>query len=126
MQGSAPMQRISLVAAIVSFALSATTAFAACTAPTCSKIVDNGPDGAKRILVVMGDGYAAADQTKYNNDVNTLVTNGVFGNDFFLENQNAFNVYRLNLISAESGVSASTTSTALRRTAATIQSSARR
>jgi len=29
----------------------------------------------------------------------------IFGNDFFLENQNAFNVYRLNLISAESGVS---------------------
>lgn len=99
------MQRILLVAALVTCVFSATTAFAACTAPTCSKLVDNGPDGTKRILVVMGDGYAAADQTKYNNDVNTLVTSGVFGNDFFLENQNAFNVYRLNLVSTESGVS---------------------
>jgi hypothetical protein len=32
-----------------------------------TKIVDNGPDGAKKVLVVMGDGYAAgADQTTFN------------------------------------------------------------
>src|SRR5215467_12624891 len=95
------MQRISLfVAAALAFAVPASTALAACVAPTCTKIIDNGPDGGKLILVVMGDGYAAADQTKYDNDVNSLVANGVFGNDFFRENQNAFNVYRLNLISA--------------------------
>lgn len=78
---------------------------AACTAPGCTKIIDNGPDSGKKVLVVMGDGYAAADQTKYNNDVQSLVVGGVFGNDFFLEQQNAFNVYRLNLVSAQSGVS---------------------
>jgi hypothetical protein len=71
-----------------------------------TKIIDNGADGAKKVIVVMGDGYAAgADQTKFNGDVDTLLTNGVFGHDFWQENQNAFNVYRLNLESAESGVS---------------------
>src|SRR5262245_366572 len=73
-------------------------------APT--KIIDNGPDASKKVMVVLGDGYAAgADQTKFNTDVDNLLRNGVFGNDFFKENQNAFNVYRINLISAESGVS---------------------
>src|SRR6187401_2955129 len=71
-----------------------------------TKIMDNGTDAAKKVIVVMGDGYAAgADQTKFNGDVDSLVTNGVFGHDFWQENQNAFNVYRLNLVSVDSGVS---------------------
>src|SRR5215470_19834865 len=78
---------------------------AQCISPTCTKIIDNGPDAGKKILVVMGDGYAAADQSKYNGDVDNLITNGMFVNDFFRENHNAFNVYRLNLISTDSGVS---------------------
>lgn len=78
---------------------------AACTAPTCTKIINNGPDAGKKVVVVMGDGYAAGDQTTYNGDVDTLVRNGLFGNDFFREEHNAFNVYRLNLVSAESGMS---------------------
>jgi IgA peptidase M64/VCBS repeat protein len=70
-----------------------------------TKLIDNGPDTAKRVLVVMGDGYAAgADQAKFDGDVDRLLTSGVFGHDFFKENQNAFNVYRLNLVSAESGI----------------------
>lgn len=79
-------------------------AWAACTAPTCTKVIDNGPDAGKRVVVVMGDGYTAGEQSAYNTQVENMVTNGIFGNDFFLEMQNAFNVYRLNLISAESGV----------------------
>jgi hypothetical protein len=71
-----------------------------------TKLIDNGPDGAKKVIVVMGDGYAAgADQTKYNNDVDRILTSGVFAKDFFAENHNAFNVYRLNLTSVDSGVS---------------------
>jgi hypothetical protein len=53
----------------------------------------------------MGDGYASADQAGYNTQVNDLVNDGMFGNDFFEEMHNAFNVYRLNLVSNESGVS---------------------
>ncbi|HEX7288782.1 MAG TPA: M64 family metallopeptidase [Candidatus Angelobacter sp.] len=85
--------------------LLATGASAQCVAPTCTEIVHNGPAGTKQVLVVMGDGYAAGDQTKYNNDVQTLVIDGVFGHDFFREDQNAFNIFRLNLVSHDSGVS---------------------
>ena len=30
----------------------------------CTEVVNNGPDSSKKIIAVMGDGYAAADQTK--------------------------------------------------------------
>src|SRR5262249_8720694 len=80
-------------------------AWGACSSPACTKIIDNGPDAGKRIVVVMGDGYTASEQAAYNTRVDEMVTNGLFGNDFFIEMQNAFNVYRLNLNSAESGVS---------------------
>jgi len=78
---------------------------AQCTAPTCSKIVNNGLDSAKKVIAVLGDGYATADQAKFNGDVQTLVVDGVLNHDFFQEDNNAFNVYRLNLISVDSGVS---------------------
>lgn len=100
------MKKIVLFFFVVIVLLVTTTETSAqCTPPACRKIVDNGPDAGKKILVVMGDGYAAADQADYNNDVDALVRNGVFGNDFFRENENAFNVYRLNLVSTDSGVS---------------------
>ncbi len=78
---------------------------AACTPPTCQKIIDNGPDSEKKVLVVIGDGYASGDQARWVDDANRLVIDGVFKRDFFNEDQNAFNVYRLDLVSAQSGVS---------------------
>jgi hypothetical protein len=71
---------------------------------TPQKILDNGPDGQKLVFVVVGDGYAAGDQTKFVNDVNNLVINGVLTHDFYRENIRAFNVYRLDLVSNLSGV----------------------
>ena len=91
--------------AIVWLATAALPVSAQCIAPTCSKIIDNGPDSTKLVMVVLGDGYTTAEQAAYNEDVRRLVADGAFGHDFFAENQNAFNVYRQNLISAESGVS---------------------
>ncbi len=85
--------------------LFATESAAQCVAPTCAKIINNGADAGKKVVVVMGDGYTAAEQEAYNTQVNDMVTNGLFGNDFFREQHNAFNVYRLNLNSTESGVS---------------------
>ena len=99
-------QSLVLAAALLFSAwLTPSLTFAQCTSPACTRIVNNGPDGAKKVLVVMGDGYASADQSKFNQDVEDLVTKGVFGHDFFQEEQNAFNVYRLNLVSVDSGVS---------------------
>jgi IgA Peptidase M64 len=74
-------------------------------AQTTTKIVDHGPDGGKLVFVVLGDGYAGADQSKFKDDVNRLVVNGVFGHDFYKDNINAFNVYRVDLVSKESGIS---------------------
>jgi hypothetical protein len=75
------------------------------TVAAVSKIIDNGPDGTKLNVAVFGDGYAAADQAKFNLDVDELMICGVFSHDFFSTNRSAFNVYRVNLISAQSGVS---------------------
>ncbi len=70
-----------------------------------TKILNNGPDGQKLVFAVLGDGYAASDQTKYVNDVNGLVINGVFNHDFYRDNIKAFNVYRIDVDSKDSGVS---------------------
>jgi hypothetical protein len=70
-----------------------------------TKIVDNGPDAERLVFVVLGDGYAQADQAKYHSDVQRLVVDGVLVNDVYAENRLAFNVYRADLVSAASGVS---------------------
>ena len=70
-----------------------------------TQLVSAGPPGTKRNLVVVGDGFAAGDQDAYNQDVQNLVINGLFQQDLFYEDQQAFNVYRVNLISTDSGVS---------------------
>lgn len=69
------------------------------------KIIDNGPDAKRMVIVVLGDGYAQADQAKYRNDVQRLVVNGVLAHNVYGDNRRAFNVYRADLVSAESGVS---------------------
>lgn len=72
-----------------------------------NKIIDNGPDENKKVFLVMGDGYTAADKPKFNKDVDHLLMApaGVFGHDIYQQFQRAFNVYRVNLVSIESGVS---------------------
>jgi hypothetical protein len=104
---------VSMLLALVLLVLGSEYAQAA----TTQKILDNGPDGQKLVFVVVGDGYAAADQDKYVNDVNNLVINGVLTHDFYRDNIRAFNVYRLDLVSNASGVSqlgAASRDTALR------------
>jgi hypothetical protein len=70
-----------------------------------TKIIDNGSDAGKKIIAILGDGYNSAQQAVFNTDVDNLITNGVFAQDFFKENHNAFNVYRANLVSVDSTVS---------------------
>ncbi|HZI49638.1 MAG TPA: M64 family metallopeptidase, partial [Pyrinomonadaceae bacterium] len=70
------------------------------------KIVDNGPDGSKLVFAILGDGYSADDQQKYQDDVANLIIEGLLGHDFYRDNRSAFNVYRVDLISKDSGVSA--------------------
>jgi hypothetical protein len=70
-----------------------------------TQILTSGPPGTKRNIAVLGDGFAEADQDLYNNKVKELLLDGVFGHDYFYEDAQAFNIYRINLISKESGVS---------------------
>ena len=70
-----------------------------------TQILRSGPPGLKRNIAVLGDGFAAADQTAYNDHVHALLIDGVFGHDYFYEDRQAFNIFRVNLISNESGVS---------------------
>lgn len=72
---------------------------------TVTPVLKNGPDVDKKVVVVIGDGYAAADQTDWENFVENNVL-GTFRNDAYLRNHNtAFNVYRVDAVSAVSGVS---------------------
>ena len=64
-----------------------------------------GPVGSKRNLAVLGDGFAEADQTAYNDWVQATLIEGVFGRDYFYDDASAWNIFRVNLISVDSGVS---------------------
>jgi hypothetical protein len=71
-----------------------------------TQLLRSGPPGTKVDLVIVGDGFADGDQTLYNDHVNNVVMRDLFGRrgDYFYEDAQAFNVYRVNLISADSGV----------------------
>lgn len=70
-----------------------------------TQILKAGPTGVKKNIAVLGDGFASDDQDDYNQKTHELLIEGVFGHDYFYEDVQAFNIYRVNLISNESGVS---------------------
>src|SRR5688500_20322508 len=70
-----------------------------------TQMLSSGPPGAKLNIAVLGDGFAAADQTAYNNNVQAVLLDGVFGMDYFYEDKSAYNIFRVNLISVQSGAS---------------------
>lgn len=67
-----------------------------------------GPPGTKRNIAILGDGFTAADQPAYDAWVETTLMQGVFGHDYFSEDASAYNIYRVNLESVDSGVSTRT------------------
>jgi hypothetical protein len=67
-----------------------------------------GPPGTKRNIAVLGDGFTAAEQGDFDNWVRTKLIDGVFGHDYFSEDASAYNIYRVNLESVDSGVSTRT------------------
>ncbi len=67
-----------------------------------------GPPGVKRNIAVFGDGFTATDQDAYNQWVQDKLIDGVFGHDYFSEDASAYNIYRVNLESTDSGVSTRT------------------
>ncbi|MGY0459841.1 M64 family metallopeptidase [Kitasatospora sp. cg17-2] len=73
-------------------------------AASVTTLFRNGPPGSKITVAVVGDGFGPQDQDAYNTAVDTLLTNGLFAQDFFADNRSAFNLVRVNLVSLESGV----------------------
>ena len=67
-----------------------------------------GPPGTKRNIAILGDGFTAANQDAYNQWVEMILIEGVFGNDYYSEDASAYNIYRVNLESVDSGVSTRT------------------
>lgn len=70
-----------------------------------TQILASGPAGTKKNIAVLGDGFATGDQAAYNAEVQALLIDGVFGHDYFYEDAQAFNIFRVNLISNQSPVS---------------------
>ncbi len=66
-------------------------------------IIENGPRDKRINMVVLGDGFTAAQQGNFIADATTLV-NYIFNKSPFDQYKNYFNVYAVKVISAESGV----------------------
>lgn len=66
-------------------------------------IIENGPRDKRINMVVLGDGFTAAQQGDFIADATTLV-NYIFNKSPFDQYKNYFNVYAIKVISEESGV----------------------
>lgn len=75
----------------------------ASSAQTVTELLRNGSNGGKLNLVIIGDGFTAGEQSAYNTHVSNLVKN-LFSKDLFDETMDAYNIYRINVNSAQSGV----------------------
>ena len=81
-----------------------------------NELFRSGGNGSKMNIVIIGDGFLAntapgvGDQATFDNFVDTNVME-IFNNDLFEETKNAFNVYSINLVSNEQGVTQVTPNT---------------
>lgn len=66
-------------------------------------IIQNGPNDRRINMVVLGDGFTAAQQTDFISNATTLV-NYIFSKAPYAQYKNYFNVYAIEVISAETGV----------------------
>lgn len=86
-------------------------AFVGCcstSAQTVTELLRNGPNGEKLNLVIIGDGFAAGnDQTAYDTFVNNTVIRDLFDetrDGAYREIMGAFNIFRVNAVSLQSGI----------------------
>ena len=70
--------------------------------PVVEKVMDHGGDESRLVLVVMGDGYREEEMEDYRQDVDRLLQ-GFFSATPWTEYQKYINVYRIEVISNESG-----------------------
>ncbi len=67
-----------------------------------TKIVDHGPDASRWCLVILSEGYQAAELTKFHADAEAFVSK-LFATPPFTENWCALNVFRVDVSSTDSG-----------------------
>ncbi|MER7618174.1 M64 family metallopeptidase [Nonomuraea wenchangensis] len=105
-------------AALLHAPVAATPAVAAAAAPGAATVVPvqvTGPPAKRFNLVVMGDGYTEAEQAKFRADVDRHL-NVMWSIEPFKSYRNYVNVYRIDIVSGESGVSCDPGLDAPRRT----------
>lgn len=66
-------------------------------------LINNGPSEKRLDIVIMGDGYTSAEMAKWRSDAQKVVT-GLMADPLFAENSSAFNVRRVDVVSAQSGI----------------------
>jgi len=71
--------------------------------PAVTAIVENGPPAVKVDIAILGDGYAAADMEKFRRDA-ARFTDDLFRTHPFRERKQDFNVWRVDVVSEESGI----------------------
>jgi hypothetical protein len=77
------------------------------SAQTVTELLRSGPNASKLNLVILGDGFDTNDQGTFDNRVEQVVLRGVFSETrrgVFRETMNAFNIFRVNAVSAQSGI----------------------
>jgi hypothetical protein len=89
---------------LLRFILAGALTAAGASAQTTTLMLSSGSTGAKKDLVIIGEGFRAADQAAFNNFVTNTVMNQMFTRDVFRDAMNAFNIYRVNVNSVDSGV----------------------
>ena len=93
---------------LISLVSLSTTTRAETSAPfrvPCRKIIDNGPDKDRIVLLIAGEGYTKDQSQLFKGDIDRLITQGILGHDFFKDNFRAFNVYVTENWSNASGAS---------------------
>ncbi len=75
------------------------------TGADCAKVVDNGADSQRFVIVITGDGFAAAELDAFHTASTSLIEGLRAIDPVGWRLQDAFNVYRLDTVSAQSGVS---------------------
>ncbi|CAM5301266.1 hypothetical protein SAVIM338S_00448 [Streptomyces avidinii] len=81
-----------------------------------AKIVDNGPVGDRLDVVIIGDGYTAAESAKFHTDARTKWAE-VTAVEPYTTYRNLFNVWTVDAVSRESGVSGDPDAATVRDTA---------
>ena len=84
---------------------SANITLAQTTRTTLVQSSNSGDGLTKKVIAIIGDGFSTeADQTTYENWVTNNIMNGSFGEGPLLEDLNAFDIYRIDAESNDSGV----------------------